>query len=50
MVVEGILRIMKVATLDTDILKHLKSRPVWTAASEYVSFLTFLDLFEPDVA
>jgi hypothetical protein len=40
MLVEGIVEMVKVVTLDTDTLNHLKSKPVWTAASEYVSGLT----------
>jgi len=37
MLVEGIIEIVKVASLDADILNHLKSKAVWKAALEYVS-------------
>jgi hypothetical protein len=43
MLVEGVVEMVKVAALGTDILDHLRSKPVWKAASEYVSSLKFLD-------
>ena len=45
MLVEGVVEMVKAATLDTEVLNHLKSRPVWTAAKEYVSFSKLLDPF-----
>jgi hypothetical protein len=49
MLVEGVVEIVKVASLDADILDHLKSKAVWKAALEYVRS-AFLGEFEPDVA
>ena len=36
MLVEGVTEMVKDAVLDPEILKHLKSRPVWKAALECV--------------
>lgn len=44
MLVEGVVEMVKDAVLDPEILGHLKSRPVWKAASECVSSPTLLGL------
>ncbi len=41
MLIEGVVEIVKVANLGSDVLNHLKSKSVWKAASEYVSFSRF---------
>lgn len=43
MLIEGVVEIVKVETLGTDVLNHLKSKPVWKAAVEYVYMQKFLD-------
>lgn len=43
MLIEGVVEIVKVETLGTDVLNHLKSKPVWKAAVEYVFIQKFLD-------
>ncbi len=50
MLIEGVVEIVNVATLGADILNHLKSKPVWKAALEYVSFLPPWSSFEADIA
>jgi hypothetical protein len=50
MLIEGAVEIVKVANLGSDLRNHLKSKLVWKAALEYVSFSTFLKLLEPDIA
>jgi hypothetical protein len=46
MLIEGVVEIVKEVTTDIETRNHLKSKPVWEAASAYASlFSTFLDLF-----
>jgi hypothetical protein len=50
MLVEGVVEIVNVAALSTEVLDHLRSRPVWKAASAYVSSSRLLISFGPDVS
>ncbi|KAH9956013.1 hypothetical protein BC827DRAFT_1271215 [Russula dissimulans] len=47
MLVEGVVEIVKVASLDADILDHLKSKAVWKAALELVEVLEGIDESQP---
>jgi hypothetical protein len=50
MLVEGVVEIVNVAALSTEILDHLRSRPVWKAASSCVSCSGLLTSLGPDVS